>query len=329
MPSATCSVPASNFAGSVPKRISSIETDGDHVPAAEERRHRLEDLRAAVQHADAGRAVDLVAGPDVEVGVDLADVDRDLRDRLRAVDADDRTGGVRARDDVGDRVDRAGGVRDVADRDELDRAGREMAVEIVELKDALVVDADDLEVRADLLAEHVPRHEVRVMLHLRHDDGVAGADVRAPPRVRDEVHGLGRVLREDRRAGGPVQPRRDAVARALEELRRLGRQRIDAAMDGAAMVLVVVVHRVEHGLLRLRRRGRVEVDGPLALKRREARRQRRVGDRAHAGVANSSRMPAYPSASSRSTSSGPPSVAIRPSNMIETFVGVTMCRMRW
>src|SRR5204862_7310750 len=122
---------------------------------------------------------------------------------------------------------------------------------------------------------------------------------------------------------------RDAVARALEQLGRPGRERIDAAVDGATMVLVVVGHRVEHGLLRLRGRGGVEGDGPLPLKRRETRRQRGVGDRAHAGVAYSSRVPAYPSASSRSTSSGPPSVAILPSNMIETFVGVTMCRMRW
>ena len=42
----------------------------DHVAAAEERRHRVEQLAAAVQHADAGRAVGLVAGPGVEVGVD-------------------------------------------------------------------------------------------------------------------------------------------------------------------------------------------------------------------------------------------------------------------
>jgi hypothetical protein len=157
-----------------------------------------------------------------------------------------------------------------------------LIVEVVELQARLVVDADRRERRADLLAEQVPRHEVGVVLHLRHDDGVAGTDVRATPRVRDEVDRLGRVLREDRRAGGPVHPRRDAIARTLEQLRRLGGERVDAAMDGPTMVLVVVVHRVEHGLLRLRRRGGVEVDGALALQRREARGQRGVGDRAHA-----------------------------------------------
>ena len=158
----------------------------------------------------------------------------------------------------------------MADRDELDLAGGQEPVELVELQHALVVDADDLEVRADLLAEHVPGHEVRVVLHLRDDDRVAGADVRAPPRVRDEVDGLGRVLREDRRARRPVQPRRDAVARALEQLGRLRRQRVDAAMNGPAMVLVVVVHRVEHRPRRLRCRGGIEVDDALAVQRGES-----------------------------------------------------------
>jgi hypothetical protein len=44
------------------------------VPAAAPRRHRLEDLAAAVQDADAGRAVGLVGGPGVEVGVDRGEV---------------------------------------------------------------------------------------------------------------------------------------------------------------------------------------------------------------------------------------------------------------
>ena len=48
----------------------------DHVAAADPRRHRLEQLAAAVQDADAGRAVGLVAGPGVEVGAERLDVDR-------------------------------------------------------------------------------------------------------------------------------------------------------------------------------------------------------------------------------------------------------------
>ena len=99
-------MPASNFHGQVVPR-GALEADGlDHVAAAEERRHRLEDLAAAVQDADAGRAVGLVPGPGVEVGADGGDVDGDLRHGLRAVDDGHGAGGAGAGDDLGDGVDR-------------------------------------------------------------------------------------------------------------------------------------------------------------------------------------------------------------------------------
>ena len=40
----------------------------------------------AVEHADAGRAIELVAGDDVEIGVESAHVDRQMHGALRAVD---------------------------------------------------------------------------------------------------------------------------------------------------------------------------------------------------------------------------------------------------
>ena len=58
----------------------------DHVAAALVRRHRLEQRRLAVEHADAGRAVDLVPGERVEIAVERLHVDRQVRHRLRAVD---------------------------------------------------------------------------------------------------------------------------------------------------------------------------------------------------------------------------------------------------
>ena len=91
-----------------PADLVEAATDGDHVPAAEERRHRLEQLAAAVQDADAGRAVGLVPGPGVEVGVDRADVDR--ASAARPASRRRRTTAPAAwarRDDLGDRVDRA------------------------------------------------------------------------------------------------------------------------------------------------------------------------------------------------------------------------------
>ena len=64
----------------------------DHLPAGQERRHRLEQLPARPQGAGAGRTQHLVAGEDVEVGVDRLDVDRHVRHGLRAIDEDERAG---------------------------------------------------------------------------------------------------------------------------------------------------------------------------------------------------------------------------------------------
>jgi hypothetical protein len=161
---------------------------------------------------------------------------------------------------------------------------------LVERQPALVVDVEPVERRPGALADELPRHEVRVVLHLGDHDAVARAEVRAAPRVRDEVQRLGDVPGEDRLGDAPAGERGDALARALEQLGRLHLERVDAAVDGRAMGLVVVVHRVDHRARRLRRRRAVEVDEPLAVERRELVRERGVGERAHqAAAATSSR----------------------------------------
>ena len=54
----------------------------DHLAAAEERRHRLEQLLACPQDADAGRAEHLVAGEGEEVDTEAAHVEGPVRDEL-------------------------------------------------------------------------------------------------------------------------------------------------------------------------------------------------------------------------------------------------------
>ena len=58
----------------------------DHLAAALVRRHGGQPLRLAVEHADAGRPVELVAGEDVEVDVEVLHVDRQVHGGLAAVD---------------------------------------------------------------------------------------------------------------------------------------------------------------------------------------------------------------------------------------------------
>ncbi len=66
----------------------------DHCPAPLPGRHRLEQLGPAPQHSDPGRAVELVAGENVEVAAERGDVDRHSRHRLAAVEKEQCADGV-------------------------------------------------------------------------------------------------------------------------------------------------------------------------------------------------------------------------------------------
>ncbi len=117
-------VPASNLYGRVVLGAL-LEGDGeDHVAAALPRRHGREQLLAAVEHADAGGAVDLVAGEGVEVAVQRLHVDRRW---AMACAPSSSTGTPRAwasRDDLArPGCTRAERVGDVRDRDQAACAG--------------------------------------------------------------------------------------------------------------------------------------------------------------------------------------------------------------
>ena len=80
----------------------------DHVAAALVGRHGFEQGEPAVEHADAGRAVQLVPGEGVEVAAERLHVDRQVRHGLGAVDQHRPPRRVGARSTrSADRVDRA------------------------------------------------------------------------------------------------------------------------------------------------------------------------------------------------------------------------------
>ena len=66
----------------------------DHAAAAEERRHRLEQLPASPQHADAGGSAHLVAGEGQEVDIEVGDVGGHVGHVLAGIEADQGAGGV-------------------------------------------------------------------------------------------------------------------------------------------------------------------------------------------------------------------------------------------
>ena len=96
-------VPASNLCGSDVVERPLERHRADHVAAALIRRHRVEQRRLPVEHADAGRPEDLVAGERVEVAVERLHVDRHVRDGLRAVDEHRNPAAVREPHDLAER----------------------------------------------------------------------------------------------------------------------------------------------------------------------------------------------------------------------------------
>ena len=225
-------VPASNFARQiVVGRL--LERDGqDHVAAALPRRHGLQ----AAPHGRTGRrcqwAVELVAREGVEVAAQGADIDVRVRNGLRAIDEHDRALRVRGLDDPLHRQDGAQRIRDMGDCDEL-RARRQQLHELVEQQLAALVDRRHLQRAAGLLAHHLPRDDVGVVLE-RGDRGS-----RRPALKRGRAYDCATRLIASvvprtkmislRRTRIDESPH--ALARTLKRFRRRLAQCVHAAMD--------------------------------------------------------------------------------------------------
>ena len=160
------------------------------------------------------------------------------------------------------------------DRDDA-AARREQALELLHTDLAGPVDRHDLQARLLLLAEQLPRHDVRMVLERGDDDLVAFADALPAEGLGHEVDRLGRAADEDDLAGlGGVDERADLLARLLVGVGRLDRERVHAAVDVRVGPSVDVGDRLDDGLRLLRRRRVVEIDERLAVNR--AREDREV-----------------------------------------------------
>ena len=263
--SAIAGVPASNFQGRSFQVVFSSCDRADHLAAGQKRRHLLEQLGAAPEDAGAG-AAHLVAGEGVEVAAQRLNVDRAVGGGLRAVDDQDGAAIVGPRGQRRDVVDGAERVGDVGDGDQLDVLDGGQALLRVGVEAAVVGQAQVVQRGAGLLGEELPRHQVRVVLHLGGDDRITGADEGAAVGIGDQVQGLGRLAHEDHLAAiaGVDEPGHD-VARALVALGGTGAEVVDAAMDVGVGGLVDVDQRLDHLTRLLRRRRRIEEYQPLAV----------------------------------------------------------------
>ncbi len=237
-----------------------LEGDGkDHVAAALPRRHGGQQFLAGVEHADAGRPVQLVRGEGVEVRAQRAHVDRDVRHGLGAIDQHHRPGGVRGLDDALHRQHRAQRIGDMRDPDEARARGEQLQVRL-ELQLAAAVDGGDHKLRPGLLAHHLPGHDVGVVLECRDQDLVPGPEARAAVGLGDEVDRLGGAAHEHHLAHrGGIDEAAHALARTLEGGRGRLAQGMHAAVHVGVRVGLVVLDRAQHRARALRGGGAVKV----------------------------------------------------------------------
>ena len=237
-------------------------------------------------------------------------------------------GGVGQQSDV---VERPEHVRHRGDGQQLRAV--EQTVEVGEVELEVVRDRDPAQLDAALLDEDVPRHDVGVVLHLGDHHRIARPEVLPGPRVRDEVHRFGDVLREhDLARGARVEQPGHLGAGALVGGGRLLGDRVDASVHVRVVVAVVVLHGVEHRPRLLGRRRRVEVHERLAVDL--ALEDREVGfdaadveDIGHPPT-SAVRKASNPSPSRRSASSRPPEATMRPPSRMCTASGVRCSRIR-
>ena len=257
------------------------------MTAALPRRHGLEVLALPVEDAGARRAEQLVTREAVEVAVERAHVDAQVRNRLRSVDHHRGAARVREANDLVDGRHRAQHVRDMGDGDEA-RARRQQGPVAREIDLAARVERDGQQPRPALRAQHLPGHEIRVVLEPRRQHLVTGPDPEPPERLRDQVHRLGGAAREHDLGGvGGAEKATHGVAHALEPLRGGDAERVHGAVDVGGVTRVDAAHGLQHGVRLLRGRGAVEVDQRMAVhalrQRRELRAHPRHVDRERAG----------------------------------------------
>mmetsp|Transcript_74937 Transcript_74937/g.193395 ORF Transcript_74937/g.193395 Transcript_74937/m.193395 type:complete len:283 (-) Transcript_74937:553-1401(-) len=168
----------------------------DHLAAAEEGRRRLQQISLAPEEADASGPAHLVAARHEPVGPKPLHVNGHVRHALAGIDEDLRSYGVAPLCDPLDRVHAAQHVRDVGHGHQAS-ALAEQALEVVAIEHAVWRQPRKEHLGALLLGDHLPRHEVGVVLHDRDDDLITLTDVGATPGVGHHVDRLRSVPCED------------------------------------------------------------------------------------------------------------------------------------
>ncbi len=208
-----------------------------------------------------------MTGEAVEVAAQRLHVDRRVRDGLRAIEQHRHAMLFGDLDELLDRHDGAQRIGNMRQREQA-RARADELLEFVEVDDALLVDRNDLQHRADLLAQQLPRHDVGVMFEGADQDLIAGLEAGAQEALRDQVHCFGRAANEDDLFRvARIDEATNRLACAFISVGRALAQRVNATMHVGMIVLVVTRDRLDDGLRPLTRRRVVQIHQRFAVHR--------------------------------------------------------------
>ena len=223
--------------------------------------------RSRPQHADPGRPVQLVAGEHVEVRTQRLHVDRPVHHSLGPVQQQLRPGCMCQGRDPRRRRHRAQHVGHVRDRDQAHPSVRQQRLERRHVELAGIGHRRHPQFDPAPVAQHLPGHDVGVVLHLGDQHRLVRPQQRAVA-VRDQVDGAGRAAGEhDLVARRRVQQGRHLVAHALIGVGGALAHPVQPAMHVGVLGAHRVHHRLDHRVRLLRRGGAVEEHERLAAHR--------------------------------------------------------------
>jgi len=150
----------------------------DHVTATSVRGQIFQQGSFAVDDTDTGGAIDLVARKDVEVAVQSLHIDRNMSHGLGTIYDDRDILAVSDADDFLNGVDRTQGIGNVGHGNEFG-PWTDKFPHLVQLQLTLFVQGDDFQVGTHAFAQHLPRHDVAVVLEVGDENFVTWAHLLA------------------------------------------------------------------------------------------------------------------------------------------------------
>ena len=195
----------------------------------------------------------------VEVGVEVFDVDADVRSRLSAVNEDGHAVSAGYFNHLFHRVDGAENIRHVAESDESSVFGKHIFVDVL-AEFAFFVDRHDIDANALTLLQQLPWHDVGMVFHGGKNNFVAVAELFAVGRSHEVDCFCCAASEDDFFSRVGIEEASHLLAGVFHTVGGFLRQLVNATMNVGFLGVIHVANLVDNALRRLRSGGSVEVD---------------------------------------------------------------------